>query len=155
MKANVIKRVWAEVQDVNADFFNLRTVLTADGDHDVSRFSFMMRPNDGAMAHLILVGALHIPEVHTRFPSCSNKADLIKNYPEYPPVVQLYTTTQRFNVDVYQWRLQETTRPESTMCFDILRGPSEGGSWKPEYTLSSLFASLMAAIVSCTFKSVI
>jgi hypothetical protein len=64
MKANVIKRVWAEVEEANADFFNLRTVITPDLiDDDVTRFYFTMIPNDGAMAHLNLVGRFYIPEV--------------------------------------------------------------------------------------------
>lgn len=63
MKPNILKRVWTEVKDVNADFFNLRTVITPDADDDATRFNFMMLPNDGAMAHLTLVGAFYIPEV--------------------------------------------------------------------------------------------
>lgn len=77
MKANILKRVFAEVQAVNDDFFNLRTVVSPDLYGNVTRFSFMMLPNDGAMAHLTLVGALHIPEVHTGYTNFSNKADFV------------------------------------------------------------------------------
>lgn len=130
MKATILKRVWTEVQEANADFFNLRTVISPDPDDDATRFYFMMLPNDGAMAHLTLVGTFYIPE----------------DYPEVPPIVQLYTPTNRFNVDVYRSYLNGKTH--STMCFDILRSQYQGGTWKPNYTLSSLFASLMSAIVS-------
>jgi hypothetical protein len=64
MKAKTLKRVWTEVKEVNADFFNLRTVISPDTvDDDATRFYFMMLPNDGAMAHLTLVGIVYIPEV--------------------------------------------------------------------------------------------
>ena len=64
MKAKILKRVWTEVEDVNADFFNLRTVITPDTvNDDVTRFYFTMLPNDGAMAHLTLVGTFYIPNV--------------------------------------------------------------------------------------------
>lgn len=49
---------------MNADFFNLRTVLTPDEDAgDRLRFWFVMLPNDGAMAHLTLVGSLAVRSV--------------------------------------------------------------------------------------------
>jgi hypothetical protein len=69
MKAKTLKRVWTEVKEVNADFFNLRTVISPDtvGD-DPTRFYFMMLPNDGAMAHLTLVGTFYIRGV--RHGSC-------------------------------------------------------------------------------------
>lgn len=64
MKPKILKRVWAEVKEVNADFFNLRTLVSQDNvDDDLTRFYFMMLPNDGAMAHLTLVGNLYISEV--------------------------------------------------------------------------------------------
>lgn len=64
MQAKTLKRVWAEIKEVNADFFNLRTIISPDtvGD-DATRFFFMMQPNDGAMAHLVLVGTFYIPDV--------------------------------------------------------------------------------------------
>ncbi|KAH7068963.1 hypothetical protein BKA63DRAFT_556332 [Paraphoma chrysanthemicola] len=132
MHAKTLRRIWMEVKEVNADFFNLRTVISPDlVNDDAKRFDFIMSPNDGAMAHLILVGKLHIPA----------------RYPVEPPIVQLYTRTQRLNVDAYRHSIGNET-PHSSMCFDILRSEAAGGTWKPEYTLSSLFASLMSAIVS-------
>jgi len=130
MNAKTLKRVWAEIKEVNNDFFNLRTIISPDPDDDATRFYFMMLPNDGAMAHLTLVGTFYIPEA----------------YPNAPPSVHLYTITQRMNVDVYRSAIGDKTR--STMCFDILRAESQGGTWKPKYTLGCLFASLMSAIVS-------
>lgn len=130
MKAKILQRVLAEAKQVNADFSNLRTVISLDPEDDASLFYFMMLPNDGAMAHLTLVGSLYIPE----------------NYPEAPPVVRLYTPTRRYNVDVY--RSYYRSKTHSTMCFDILRSEAQGGTWEPLYTLSCLFASLMSAIVS-------
>ncbi|PVI01934.1 hypothetical protein DM02DRAFT_613356 [Periconia macrospinosa] len=132
MKHNVLKRVWAEVRDVNNDFFNLRTKISPDTvDNDATRFYFIMVPNDGAMAHLNLAGCVFITD----------------EYPTKPPVVHLYTPTGRYNVDVYRGSIGSAYL-RSTMCFDILRSEADGGTWKPEYTLSSLFASLMSAIVS-------
>lgn len=70
MKPQVLKRVWAEVKQVNADFFNLRTAISSDlVDDDATRFNFMMLPNDGAMAHLTLVGTFYIPDVSNTHPS--------------------------------------------------------------------------------------
>lgn len=130
MKPGSLKRIFQEIEDVNADFFNLRTVLSQDTDSDDLKFYFVMLPNDGAMAHLPLVGALYIHD----------------NYPAYPPVVHLYTKTGRFNVDVYRHETGNITR--STLCFDVLSSEFQGGTWKPGYSISLLFASLMSAIVS-------
>ncbi|KAI0104651.1 hypothetical protein GGR51DRAFT_224166 [Nemania sp. FL0031] len=130
MKPDIRKRIWKEIQDVNADFFNLRTVITPDPNDDFSQFYFVMSPNDGAMAHMTVAGCLYIPGT----------------YPESPPVVHLYTKTGRYNVDVYRGHLNDKTR--STLCFDILRSQANGGIWKQEYTISLLLASLMSAIVS-------
>ncbi|KAI1166208.1 hypothetical protein F5B18DRAFT_607738 [Nemania serpens] len=133
MNLKIRKRVWDEIQDVNADFFNLRTVIAPSPDDDLSRFYFAMSPNDGALAHMTVVGCFYIPDT----------------YPESPPVVHCYTRTGRYNVDVYHadhsgvW-----SRTRSTLCFDILRSKASGGAWRPEYSISSLFASLMSAIVS-------
>ncbi|KAJ2988183.1 hypothetical protein NUW58_g4113 [Xylaria curta] len=130
MSSNRRKRIWKEVKDANADFFNLRTVIALAPDDDFSQFYFVMSPNDGLMAHMTVAGCLYIPDT----------------YPESPPVVHLYTKTGRYNVDVYSGNLHDKTR--STLCFDILRSQANGGVWKPEYSISSLFASLMSAIVS-------
>ncbi|KAI1118405.1 hypothetical protein F5Y14DRAFT_400270 [Nemania sp. NC0429] len=123
------KRVWNEIEDVNADFFNLRTVIKPSADDDLSRFYFAMSPNDGALAHMTVVGCFYIPD----------------KYPESPPVVHVYTMTGRYNVDAYH---DTQSRTWSSLCFDILRSKRAGGAWRPEYTISSLFASVMSAIVS-------
>ncbi|KAI1337969.1 hypothetical protein F5Y15DRAFT_388453 [Xylariaceae sp. FL0016] len=130
MNPAIYKRVWKEIEDVNSDFFNLRTKISPDPHDDMTRFYFVMLPNDGAMAHLPLVGCFYIPE----------------QYPDSPPAVHLYTTTGRYNVDVFRVAMKNKTR--STMCFDILRNREDQGAWKPEYSISTLFASLMSAIVS-------
>ena len=127
---DIQRRVLREVKDVNSHFFNLRTVLQPDPQGDVSTFYFTMLPNDGAMAHLPLIGRLIIPP----------------GYPDTPPVVQLYNKTGRYNVDVYSFLID--SRDRSTLCFDVLRPVTTGGKWQPDFTLSCLFASLMAAIVS-------
>ncbi|KAI1285855.1 hypothetical protein F5Y03DRAFT_402186 [Xylaria venustula] len=89
-----------------------------------------MSPNDGAMAHLVVAGAFYIPAT----------------YPQSPPIVHLFTKTGRYNADVYRGHIGDRTR--STLCFDILRSQADGGVWDPQYSISSLFASLMSAIVS-------
>ena len=130
MKPTTRKRLWKEINDVNADFFNLRTVISPAPDDDFSQFYFVMSPNDGAMAHLTVAGCFYIPDA----------------YPESPPVVHLYTKTGRYNVDVYSANVGN--KALSTLCFTILRSPANGGSWLPEYTISFLFASLMSELVS-------
>lgn len=136
MQAKLLKRIYKEIEDVNNDFFNLRTTITPDPNDDVPRFTFIMLPNDGAMAHLPVLGAFYIPDA----------------YPESPPVVHLYTRTNRSNVDFYHANAKENIKTRSSLCFNILRaqGPngSDSGAWTPECTLSALFAALMSAIVS-------
>ncbi|CAG9978369.1 unnamed protein product [Clonostachys byssicola] len=130
MQAKILKRLLKEIDDVNADFFNLRTVISLDPEDDMTRFSFIMLPNDGAMAHLTLVGAMYIPDT----------------YPESPPVIHLYTRTGRYNVDVFRGQLGN--KNASSLCFNILRAKSKDGTWDEDFTISALFASLMSAIVS-------
>ncbi|KAI1428355.1 hypothetical protein F5Y12DRAFT_733325 [Xylaria sp. FL1777] len=131
MNPAIRKRVWKEINDVNADFFNLRTVIAPAADDDTfSQFFFVMSPNDGAMAHLTVAGCFYIHNT----------------YPESPPVVHVYTWTGRYNVDVYSAYRRKAGL--STVCFDILRSPAVGGTWNREYTISLLFASLMSALVS-------
>lgn len=113
---------------MNDDFHSLRTVLRET--ENKSKWKFIMFPNDGALSHLPLIGELIIP-VH---------------YPTNPPVLHLFTRTLRGNVDVYQSYIHDDTH--STMCFDILRSKSNGGTWDREYTISCLFASLMQALVT-------
>ncbi|KAI0145430.1 hypothetical protein GGR57DRAFT_480178 [Xylariaceae sp. FL1272] len=130
MDLHTRKRVWEEIQDVNADFFNLRTVIAPAHDDDFTQFYFIMSPNDGAMAHMKVFGCFYIPDT----------------YPESPPVVHLYSKTGRRNADVYRSCIGDRTR--SSLCFDILRSEKNGGIWKPDYTISMLCATLMATIVS-------
>ncbi|KAI0814136.1 ubiquitin-conjugating enzyme/RWD-like protein [Xylaria sp. FL0064] len=130
MDSSTRKRVWKEIKDVNADFFNLRTVIAPAPDDEFSQFYFVMSPNDGAMAHMTVAGCFYIPDT----------------YPQSPPVVHLFTKTGRCNADVYSQDLGD--RRHSTLCFDILRSQAAGGAWNSEYTISLLFASLMSAIVS-------
>lgn len=128
MAMRSLPRVHREIQDVNDDFHSLRTVLKETDNK--SKWDFVMFPNDGALSHLPLIGELIIPV----------------GYPDNPPVLHLFTRTMRMNVDAYQSAIKNDGR--STMCFDILRGESEGGIWKPDYTISCLFASLMQALVT-------
>ncbi|KAI1277337.1 hypothetical protein F5Y07DRAFT_388593 [Xylaria sp. FL0933] len=130
MDSSTRRRVWKEIKAVNADFFNLRTVIAPAPDDDFSQFYFVMSPNDGAMAHMTVAGCFYIPDT----------------YPQSPPVVHLFTKTGRYNADVYSQYLGDRRR--STLCFDILRSQAAGGAWNSEYTISLLFASLMSAIVS-------
>ncbi|KAJ5610144.1 hypothetical protein N7510_006863 [Penicillium lagena] len=122
-------RVHREVQEVNEDFHSLRTVLK-DTDNKF-KWDFVMFPNDGALAHLPLIGELIIPEA----------------YPYKPPVFHLFTATFRSNVDIFRRRSIKSDS-QSTMCFDILRSKTDGGTWDPDYTITCLFASLMQALVT-------
>jgi ubiquitin-protein ligase len=128
MAMQTLRRVNTEIQDVNNDFHSLRTVLRPSDDK--SLWNFVMFPNDGAMSHLPLIGELIIQPT----------------YPNEPPVLHLFTQTNRWNVDVYRASMNDPTH--STMCFDILRSGAEGGTWDRSYTISCLFASLMQAIVT-------
>ena len=125
-------RVLREVAEVNKDFQNLRTYI-APVTSFIGIFHYLIYPADGAMADQPLCGRILIP----------------KAYPTVPPVVHLFTKTNRFNVDAYSYYAQnsELLAMHSSMCFDILRSQSNGGTWKPEFTLSALMASLIQAIV--------
>lgn len=128
MSMQNLLRVAKEIQDVNNDFHSLRTVLRETANK--FKWNFVMFPNDGAMSHLPLIGEL-----------------VIRNtYPLDPPVLHLFTATNRWNVDVYRRFLDDDTH--STMCFDVLRSKANGGTWNPKYTISCLFASLMQALVT-------
>ncbi|KAK5790984.1 hypothetical protein VI817_006293 [Penicillium citrinum] len=123
-----LARVHKEIEDVNADFHSLRTVLKET--ENQFKWNFVMLPNDGALSHLPLIGELIIPD----------------EYPDSPPVLHLFTRTFRFNVDAYRGMVSNDK--QSTMCFDILNKKTAGGTWEPGYTISCLFASLMQALVS-------
>jgi ubiquitin-protein ligase len=124
-----LQRAYREVEDVNADFHSLRTVLRPTINQ--YKWNFVMFPNDGAMSHLPLIGELIIPPT----------------YPTDPPVLHLFTRTYRWNVDIFH-DANQYCDTQSTMCFDMLRSKPNGGTWEPRYTISCLFASLMQALVT-------
>lgn len=128
MAMRSLLRVHKEIEDVNGDFHSLRTVLKETANKN--KWDFVMFPNDGALSHLPLIGEIIIPE----------------KYPEMPPVLHLFTRTLRYNVDVYHGMKGDENH--STMCFDILSSEKNGGTWKQDYTISCLFASLMQALVT-------
>ncbi|KAL2202783.1 hypothetical protein CC79DRAFT_1337443 [Sarocladium strictum] len=136
MQAKVLKRIYKEIEDVNNDFFSLRTTITPDHDYYVQRFTFIMLPNDGPLAHLPLLGAFYIPDT----------------YPESPPVVHLFTKTKRHCVDKFHHHAKRNMKSHSSLCFNILRSAEPdghgSGTWTSECTLSALFAALMSAVVS-------
>jgi ubiquitin-protein ligase len=132
LSLKIYKKVLAEVDDLNNDFHTLRTVMHPDKDEHINLFYFVMMPNDGAMAHMPLVGRMIIPPT----------------YPNDPPVIHLYTETYRYNVDVYRGYIKSPQNMHSSMCFDVLNSKQNGGIWEPTFTISCLFASLMQALVS-------
>lgn len=92
-----------------------------------------MYPNDGAFCSLPLIGRIIIP----------------KTYPTNPPVFHLFTKTNRFNLDVYNYQAVSNNMENSSICFDIVKPTSmDVSTWRPEFTLSTVFASIMSAIVS-------
>lgn len=96
-------------------------------------FNFVMYPNDGAFCSLPLLGRIVIPET----------------YPQNPPVFHLFTRTNRYNLDVFNGYAVNNDLTASSICFDIVKPTSmQVSSWKPDYTLSTVFASIMSAIVS-------
>jgi ubiquitin-protein ligase len=127
----IFTRVLKEIEDTNNDFHSLRTKIISDPEEHINLFYFVMYPNDGAMAHLPIYGRMIIPNT----------------YPTTPPVLHLFNITKRYNVDVFS--SISNSNPvilESSMCFDILK--SNGGTWKSNFSISCLFASLMQALVS-------
>jgi ubiquitin-protein ligase len=131
LTGSVIRRILQEVNDCNKHFQALRTVVKPSEDR-VNEYYFVMVPNDGALALMPLVGKMIVPS----------------DYPQYPPALHLYTRTERYNVDVFHYRtsISDAVVPESSMCFDILNRYTN--VWKPDFTISCLFASLMNAVVS-------
>ncbi len=127
------KRILKEVRDINADFHTLRTCVSPVEDV-VGILHFIMTPSDGAMAEKQLCGRILIPN----------------SYPIDPPIVHLFTRTNRFNVDAYNVYVNNMHILHSSMCFDILKAEAHGGIWKPQYCLSALISSLLQSIVSVT-----
>ena len=118
---------------MNAYFKSLKTYIGVVAD-TIGALHFLLYPGDGAMADKPLCGRILIP----------------KNYPIVPPIVHLFTRTNRYNVDAYYSQTDPVNlqNMRSSMCFDILRSKNNGGIWEPEYTLSALISSLLQVIVS-------
>ena len=127
-------KVLKEIEYINSQFQNLRTYIIPDPITERNdTFYYVMFPADGSLADQPLVGKLWF----------------VKPYPEYPPVMHLFTLTERYNVDVFNYSAQMNL-PSSSMCFDILerKGDSPSGIWEKSFNLTSVFASLLQVIVS-------
>lgn len=119
--------------EVNEDFHTLRTIVTPSVNAMMNVFNFVMYPNDGAFCSLPLIGRIIIPE----------------SYPTNPPVFHLFTRTNRYNLDVFNGSAVNNNMNSSSICFDLVKPTSMPVStWKPEFTISTVFASIMSAIVS-------
>lgn len=129
MQSKYFQRITNEINELN-ESPSLRTIMIPSPDDKLGEYYFTMIPNDGPMCKLHIVGRMIIGE----------------DYPNSPPVVHVFTDTERYNVDVYKCYREH--RSHSSLCFDILTNKQSGGSWNPEYTISCLMASLMSAIVS-------
>lgn len=123
-------RVNQEVDELN-NSPSLRTIVKPDPDDELGLYYFTMVPNDGPMANLPIIGRMYIPET----------------YPNDPPVIHVFTKTNRYNVDVFHYHGSSNNKKNSSLCFDILRSKLNGGVWLPDFTISCLFASLMQSIV--------
>jgi len=123
------QKILKEVKDVNDDFHNLRTVIKET--ETVGVLHFIQYPADGALSNKPIFGRVIITNY----------------YPETPPIVHIFTRTNRFNVDVYNNYCYDLTSLHSSACFDILNA-GYGGTWQKDFTLSALLASLLQAIVS-------
>ncbi len=123
------QRILKEIKDTNDDFKTLRTVITET--ETVGVLHFVQYPADGALADKPIFGRIIIT----------------KYYPQEAPIVHIFTKTNRFNVDVYNSYSYDLKNLHSSVCFDIVNS-GYGGSWKSDYTISALLASLLQAIVS-------
>ena len=126
------KRLMKEIKDIHDDFFNLRTVLIADPDDKMNVFYYMIVPNDGALYGLPLIGRVIIG----------------KNYPIQPPVFHMLTLTNRYNVDIFNYAAENNDKFNSSMCFDLLKSAASETTWKPDYTLSAVFSSILQSVTS-------
>ncbi len=126
-KVSMYSRLIREINDVNDNFFNLRTVIVPDPEEHCDTLYYLMLPNDGALCHLPLLGRIKIPS----------------NYPNDPPIFHMLTQTGRSNVDIFH-HYAVTNLPYTSMCFDIFKY----GSWQSTYTLSTIVGSLLDAVVS-------
>jgi ubiquitin-protein ligase len=130
MNKTYFARVNQEVDELNHSP-SLRTTIKPDPNDELGLYYFTMLPNDGPMANLPIIGRMYIPET----------------YPMDPPVIHVFTKTNRYNVDAFHKQGLTNNKNFSSLCFDILRSKENKGIWLPEYTISCLFASLMQAIV--------
>ena len=126
-------RILREIANVNDDFLSLRTMIYPEIDGRLNVFNFVMFPNDGAFCSLPLIGRIVIPAT----------------YPANPPVFHLFTRTNRYNLDVFNGYARNNAMDSSSICFDIVKPiDNPQSAWKPQYTISSVVASIMDAIVS-------
>ena len=119
------KRFIDEINDVSDNFHNLRTSFKQDPTN-MNIFYFVLIPNDGALSHYPISGRIIRPD----------------DYPQCAPIIHVFNKTGRYNVDIFNSQ-SFRYNGSSSLCFDILNT-----AWKSEYTLSTLFGSLMSAIVS-------
>lgn len=117
------KKILTEIEEVNKDFYTLRTKIVPNE----NIMHFIMYPADGAICDKPLFGRIFIP----------------LEYPAKPPVVHMLTKTGRYNVDIFNNSTKTLINLASSMCFDILQS-----TWKPDYTITTIIASLLQSIVS-------
>ncbi|CAF0834261.1 unnamed protein product [Brachionus calyciflorus] len=131
------KQIYNEIEYVNSQFKNLRTHIVPDPKAErVDLFYFVMFPADGSLADKPIVGKMFFPDP----------------YPEYPPVLHLFTLTHRYNVDVF-YQGENSFFNHSSMCFDILsRNKDRWSIWDKSFNLAGVFASLLQVIVSVKVK---
>jgi ubiquitin-protein ligase len=120
-----IKKFIEEINQVSVYFHNIRTCFKQDSS-DIDMYYFLIMPSDGYLSNLPISG--RIIRSH--------------DYPITPPIIHIFNKTGKTNVDIYirnsgllKSSLGYTKR--SSICFDILT------DWKPDYTLSLLFGSLI------------
>jgi ubiquitin-protein ligase len=127
--SKTFQRILKEAQDTNDDFKTLRTVITPTD--TIGVLHFVQYPADGALTDKPIFGRVIVT----------------KYYPTEAPVVHIFTKTDRYNVDIFNSSCYNLTSLHSSACFDILNA-GYGGTWKPDFTISALLASLLQAIVS-------
>ena len=136
-----LSKIRAEIAYINGQFQNLRTFIVPDPNCErVDLFYFVMFPADGSLADKPVVGKMFFPH----------------SFPAYPPVLHLFTLTQRYNVDVFHNPDEKSLLPMSSMCFDILERfdarSCPHGLWTSQLTLPAVFASLLQVLVSVKVK---
>jgi ubiquitin-protein ligase len=128
--AATFARVLKEVNDTNDDFLSLRTDIIQT--ETVGILHFVQYPADGALCNKPIFGRI----IFNRY------------YPSSPPVVHIFTRTDRYNVDIFNSNCYNMSYLSSSACFDILKTKEHGGTWVPDITISALLASLLQSIVS-------